>query len=266
MPCRRMRRPRAVLDKYCVTCHNQRAKTAGLTLEGVDLSKISGDAEIWEKVVRKLRTGAMPPAGMPRPEKPVTASVVSWLEAELDRAAIERPNPGRPTLHRLNRAEYRNAIRDLLALDIDAASLLPADSAGYGFDNNADALSLSAALTERYLEAAAKISQMALGHLRGSPASETVYIPTDRDQMVRFSDDLPWGSRGGLAFRYYFPVDGEYEFQIYPAQVGADGNYKVSAGDQIDVSIDGARIWTKSLDGPLFAGSKSRGRRAFGPR
>ena len=128
--------PRAVLDKYCVTCHNQRAKTARLTLEGMDLSKMSGDTEKWEKVVRKLRTGAMPPAGMPRPEKPVTVSVASWLEAALDRAAIERPNPGRPTLHRLNRAEYRNAIRDLLALDIDAASLLPADSAGYGFDNN----------------------------------------------------------------------------------------------------------------------------------
>lgn len=248
--------PRAVLDKYCVTCHNQRSKTAGLALDGMDLSKVSGHAESWEKVVRKLRTGAMPPAGMPRPDKPLAASVVSWLETELDRAAFERPNPGRPTLHRLNRAEYRNAIRDLLALEIDAASLLPADNAGYGFDNNADALSFSAALTERYLEAAAKISQMALGRLRGSPPSETIYVPTDRDQMVRFSDDLPWGSRGGLAFRYYFPVDGEYEFQIFPTQVGADGNYKVSAGDQIDVSIDGARIWTKTLDGPLFTGRK----------
>src|SRR3989454_7562616 len=115
---------RAVLDKYCVTCHNQRAKTAGLALDGMDLSKVSGHAESWERVVRKLRTGAMPPAGMPRPEKPLATSLVSWLETELDRAALERPNPGRPTLHRLNRAEYRNAIRDLLALRIDPASLL----------------------------------------------------------------------------------------------------------------------------------------------
>ena len=213
--------PRAVLDKYCVTCHNQRLKTAGLALDALDLAHVSDRAEAWEAVVRKLRTGAMPPVGLPRPDKPVAAGVVSWIETELDRAALERPNPGRPTLHRLNRAEYRNAIRDLLALDIDAASLLPADSAGYGFDNNADALSLSPALTERYLEAAARISQMALGRARGSPAPETVFIPTDRDQTIRFSEDLPWGSRGGLAFRYYFPVDGEYEFQIRPTQGGA---------------------------------------------
>ena len=122
--------------------------------------------------------------------------------AELDRAALEHPNPGRPTLHRLNRVEYRNAIRDLLALEIDPASLLPADNAAYGFDNNADALSLSPALTERYLGAAAKISQMALGRVRGSPSPETIFVPTDRNQGIRFSDDLPWGSRGGLAVRY----------------------------------------------------------------
>ena len=126
-------------------------------------------------------------------------SVASWLETELDRAALEHPNPGRPTLHRLNRAEYRNAIRDMLALDIDAASLLPADNAAYGFDNNADALSLSPALTERYLGAAAKISQMALARPRGSPTPETFFVPTDRNQGSRVSDDLPFGSRGGLA-------------------------------------------------------------------
>jgi hypothetical protein len=201
----------------------------------------------------------MPPVGLPRPDKPAAAGVVSWVETELDRAASEHPNPGRPTLQRLNRAEYSNAIRDLLGLEIDAATLLPADSAGYGFDNNADALSLSPALTERYLEAAAKVSQMALGRLRGSPAPETVFIPTDRDQTIRFSDDLPWGSRGGLVFRYYFPVDGEYEFQIRPTQGGAGGGYRVASGDQIDVSIDGARVWTKTLTGPQFGG---RGRGA----
>ncbi len=160
--------PRAVFDKYCVTCHNQRVKTAGLALDALDPAQVGEHAEAWEKVVRKLRTGAMPPAGRPRPDKALADSVASSLEAGLDRAAAEHPNPGRPTLHRLNRVEYRNAIRDLLALEIDPAALLPADNAAYGFDNNADALSLSPALTERYLEAAAKISQMALGHLRGS--------------------------------------------------------------------------------------------------
>jgi hypothetical protein len=193
---------------------------------------------------------------LPRPDKATAGEVVSWLERELDRAAVERPNPGRPTLHRLNRSEYHNAIRDLLALDIDAASLLPADSAGYGFDNNADALSSSPLLTERYLEAAAKISQMALGRVRGSPPPESVFVPTDRDQSVRVSDELPWGSRGGLAFHHYFPVDGEYEFQIRPTMGGAGGGYRVAAGDQIDVSVDGVQVWTKKLEGPAFAGRR----------
>jgi mono/diheme cytochrome c family protein len=256
--------PRAVLDKYCFTCHNQRLKTAGLALDALDLGHVSEKAAVWEAVVRKIRTGAMPPAGLPRPDKPAASGVASWIETELDRAALEHPNPGRPTLQRLNRAEYSNAIRDLLGVEFDAAALLPADSAGYGFDNNADALSLSPALTERYLEAAARISQMALGRLRGSPAPETVFIPTDRDQTIRFSDDLPWGTRGGLAFRYYFPVDGEYEFQIRPTQGGAGGGYRVAAGDQIDVSIDGARVWTKTLNGPQFAG-RGRGAPAVDP-
>ena len=244
--------PRAVLDQYCAACHNQSVKTAGLALDALDLTRVSDNAEAWETVVRKIRTGAMPPAGMPRPEKTDADGVVSWLETALDRTAVENPNPGRPTLQRLNRAEYRNAIRDLLALELDVASLLPADSAGYGFDNNADALALSAALTERYLEAAAKISQMALGRVRGSPPPETIFVPTDRNQAVRVSDDLPWGSRGGLAFRYYFPVDGEYEFQIRPKQGGAGGGYIVSGGDQIDASIDDIRVWTKTLTGPGF--------------
>ncbi len=247
--------PRAVLDQYCVACHNQTAKTAGLALDSLDLARVGESAEVWESVVRKIRTGAMPPAGMPRPDKGVSGRVASWLETELDRAAQEHPNPGRPTLHRLNRAEYRNAIRDLLALEIDAASLLPADNAGYGFDNNADALSLSAALMERYLEAAARISQMALGRVRGSPAPETIFVPTDRDQASRVSDNLPWGSRGGLAFRYYFPVDGEYEFQLRPKESGAGGGFMGVTGEphQLDVSLDDAKVWTTTLGGPGFA-------------
>jgi len=172
----------AVLSKYCITCHNQRAKTGGFALDTLPLSDVANHAEAWETVVRKVRTGAMPPVGRARPDKAVADSLVTWIEAELDRAAAERLNPGRPTLARLNRSEYTNAVRDLLAVEVDAASMLPADVAGHGFDNNADALTLSPALTERYLGAAAKISQMVLGRPRGLPTPETFFVPTDRDQ------------------------------------------------------------------------------------
>ncbi|MGH9382843.1 MAG: DUF1592 domain-containing protein [Vicinamibacterales bacterium] len=247
--------PRAVFDKYCVTCHNQRAKTAGLALDTLDVMQVGQHVEVLEKVVRKLRTGAMPPVGRPRPDNALSASVTSWLEASLDRASIAHPNPGRPTLHRLNRVEYRNAIRDMLALEIDPASLLPADNAAYGFDNNADALSLSPALAERYLAAAAKISQMALGHTRGSPTPETVFVPTDRNQGSRFSEDLPWGSRGGSAFRYEFPVDGDYLFQLRLNESGADGGIRGLTAEphQLDVSLDRARVWTTTVGGPDLA-------------
>jgi mono/diheme cytochrome c family protein len=251
--------PRAMLDKYCVTCHNQRLKTAGLAIDALDLAEIGQHAEVFEKMVRKIRTGAMPPAGRPRPDKALADAVASWLEEGLDRAALEHPNPGRPTLHRLNRIEYANAVRDLLALEIDAASLLPADNAAYGFDNNADALSLSPALTERYLGAAAKISEMALGHVRGSASPETVFVPTDRNQGSRFSEDLPWGSRGGLAVRYEFPVDGEYLFQLRLSESGADGGIRGLTAEthQLDVSLDRARVWTTTVGGPEVA--KERG-------
>jgi mono/diheme cytochrome c family protein len=247
--------PRAVLDKYCVTCHNQRLNTAGLALDALDPAQVSEHTEPWEKVVRKIRTGAMPPAGRPRPDKALAESVASWLEGELDRAALEHPNPGRPTLQRLNRVEYRNAVRDVLALEIDPASLLPADNAGHGFDNNADALTLSPALTERYLDAAARVSQMALAHVRGSGAPETVFVPTDRNQGSRFSDDLPWGSRGGLALRYYFPVDGAYLFQLRLNEGGAGGGIMGLTAErhQLEVSIDHAQVWTSTVGGPEFA-------------
>jgi mono/diheme cytochrome c family protein len=250
-----------VFDKYCVGCHNQRVKTAGLALDALDPAQVGEHAEAWEKVVRKLRTGAMPPPGRPRPDKALTDGVAASLEAGLDRAAAEHPNPGRPTLHRLNRVEYRNAIRDLLALEIDPAALLPGDNAAYGFDNNADALSLSPALTERYLEAAARISQMALGHLRGS-APETVYVPTDRNQGIRLGDDQPWGSRGGSTFRYYFPVDGDYLFELQLKESGADGGIVgiTAEPQQLDVSLDRARVWTSMIGGPDLASVRGQDR------
>ena len=239
---------RAVLQQYCVACHNQRARTGGLALDTLDLAHVGERPDVWEQVVRKLRTGAMPPGGRPRPDAAVSNQLVTWLEAELDHAAREHPNPGRPTLHRLKRSEYRNAVRDLLAVDIDA-SLLPADNAAYGFDNNADALTLSSALTERYLGAAAKISQMALGRPRGLPTPETILVPTDRNQGTRLSDDLPFGTRGGTAFRYYFPADGEYLFEMRPRESGVAGGFQGVSDEphQLDVSLDDVILWTGTV-------------------
>ena len=251
--------PRAVLQRYCFTCHNDRARTGGLALDVLDMSGVGEHAEVWEAVIRKLRTGAMPPAGRPRPDRATYDAVVAWLETELDRAARLDPDPGRPTLHRLNRTEYRNAVRDLLAVDIDPA-LLPADNAAYGFDNNADALTLSSALTERYLGAAARIAEMALGRPRGTPAPETFFVPTDRDQDTRVSDDLPFGSRGGTSFRYYFPADGEYEFQMRPKESGVAGGFEGVTAEphELHVSLDGEKVWTGVVQSPPDARGNER--------
>ena len=251
--------PRAVLQRYCFACHNERTLTAGLALDVLDMNRPGEHPEVWEAVINKLRTGAMPPLGRPRPDRATYREVVAWLETELDRAALANPDPGRPTLHRLNRTEYRNAVRDLLAVDIDAA-LLPADNAAYGFDNNADALTLSSSLTERYLGAAARIAEMALGRPRGAPAPETILVPTDRDQGVRISDDLPFGSRGGAAFSYYFPADGEYVFQLRPKESGVAGGFEGVTAEphELHVSIDGARVWTGIVQRPEGARGNER--------
>ena len=254
--------PREVLQRYCFACHNARTRTAGLALDTFDMTQAGDHPEVWEAVVRKLRTGAMPPAGRPRPDRETYDAVVAWLETALDRAAEVRPDPGRPTLHRLNRAEYRNAVRDLLAVEIDVG-LLPADNAAYGFDNNADALTLSPALTERYLGAAARIAELALGRPRGTPAPETILIPTDRDQGIRWSDELPFGSRGGGAFRYHFPADGEYLFEMRPKESGVAGGFLGVTDEphQLDVSIDGGRVWSGIVQRPEGARGDERNRR-----
>ncbi len=254
--------PQDVLQRYCFACHNARARTAGLALDTFDMAQAGDHPAVWEAVVRKLRTGAMPPAGRPRPDRATYDAVVAWLETALDRAAEARPDPGRPTLHRLNRAEYRNAVRDLLAVEIDVG-LLPADNAAYGFDNNADALTLSSALTERYLGAAARIAELALGRPRGTPAPETILIPTDRDQGVRWSDELPFGSRGGGAFRYHFPADGEYRFEMRPKESGVAGGFLGITDEphQLDVSIDGDRVWSGVVERPEGVRGDERNRR-----
>jgi mono/diheme cytochrome c family protein len=258
----------ATVQKYCAGCHNEKVKSGGLALTTFDMARVTENPEVWEHVIRKVRTGAMPPAGRPRPDKAVAGNLVAYLETELDKAALAHPNPGRPALARLNRAEYRNAIRDLLALEIDAASMLPNDIAGHGFDNNADALTLTPMLTERYLGAAAKISQMALARPRGVPMPETFFVPTDRDQSVRVSDDLPLGSRGGTALRYYFPADGEYLFELRPKESGAGGGFEGITAEphQLDIAIDNVKMATATLGGPEFERRRGGGAAADYPR
>jgi hypothetical protein len=207
----------STVDRYCVSCHNSRAKTtataSGVVFDGIDPARIADDSAMWEKVIRKLRTRSMPPTGVPRPDESTYTALVSHLESTLDRAAAAHPNPGRPAVHRLNRAEYANAIRDLLALEVDPAALLPPDDSVNGFDNNADMLSVSPALLERYLAAAATISAIAVGSPNIAASSETYRIRGDASQTGR-NEALPPGTRGGLMARHTFPLDGEYVIKI----------------------------------------------------
>ena len=207
--------PQLFLSKYCFTCHNQRLRTAGLALDKENPLQAGKSAEVWEKVVHKIRAGEMPPAGLPRPDRRTTQAFLTFLETGLDRSADVNPNPGRIPVHRLNRTEYVNAIRDLLALDVDGRSLLVADDVDqHGFDNIAGVLSVSPALMEQYMAAARKISRLAVGDPSIVPVYETYSIPSTLGQDQRMGEDLPFGSRGGLAIRHRFPVDGEYAIKI----------------------------------------------------
>lgn len=205
---------KAIVDQYCVTCHNQRLKTGGLALDAADVSNVGSHPEVWEKVARKLRAGLMPPAGSRRPGQPTTDRLRVWLEAELDRAAAAAPNPGRTeSLHRLNRAEYRNAIRDLLALDVDVASLLPVDESSYGFDNMAGVQRMTPTLMERYLSVAQKVSRVAVGTPTSAPDA-VVFRAADQARQDDTLDGLPFGTRGGLSVRHVFPTDGAYDLRV----------------------------------------------------
>ena len=234
---------RAVLNKYCVTCHNERLKTAGLALDTVNIDDIGGGAEVWEKVLLKLRTGAMPPLNLPRPDQRMHDALTGWLEAELDRAAALKPYPGRVAVHRLNRGEYANAIRDLLALEIDSRSILvDEDPAETGFDNTAGSLSVSPVLVERYISAARKVSRLAIGDSPAAALFDTYRVAKMMNQDERLSEDLPFASRGGIAVRHRFPVDGEYivkirlHSQLYQYILG------LGRPHPLEVRLDGARI------------------------
>ena len=238
---------RAVLDRYCVTCHNERLKTANLMLDKMDVEKVPSQSEVWEKVIRKLRTGTMPPSGVPRPDQSTYDSFATYLETSIDRSAAAKPNPGRAAaIHRLNRAEYANAIRDLLALEIDGESLLPADESSSGFDNNADVLAVSPAVLDRYMSAARQISRLAVGDPQVRPDSRTFTLPDALVQDERMSEDLPFGSRGGIAIRHNFPVDGDYVIKIGLRKSAAPNSRGTVIGlsepHQLDVRVDGVKV------------------------
>jgi hypothetical protein len=240
---------RALLDKYCVTCHSDKLKTGGLTLQSADLSKVAENADIWEKVIKKVRVEAMPPQGMPRPDKATLNLFASSLENAIDTQAALRPNPGHSTLHRLNRSEYANAIRDLLALDVDPASLLPPDDESYGFDNIADVLKTSPALLERYMSASWNISRLAVGDPTIGPTSNIYRARADLSQNGHL-DGLPLGTRGGILVKHNFPLDGEYLIKVRLWRVTADMIRGLEDRHQVEISVDGKRARLATIGGP----------------
>ena len=239
---------RQVLDRYCVTCHNERVQTANLSLETASLDQVGEDAEIWEKVLVKLRTRSMPPLQRPRPELATYEAFVRWLETGIDRAAAAHPNPGRPTVRRLNRSEYANAIRDLLAVEVDGAALLPADDMAYGFDNNADMQTLSAGLLERYMSAASTIGRLAVGDATIRPGLETYTVSLMDAQASRASEALPFGTRGGTVIRHHFPLDADYVVRISSQQAIGGGVRPPKEPEQLEVRLDGVQVHVFTLE------------------
>ena len=232
--------PSATLNKYCVGCHNDKARTGGLSLQSMNLANPTRDAETWEKVIRKLRTGAMPPPGLPRPDQEATNGLASYLETSLDRAAAATPNPGHASMHRLNRTEYANAIHDLLGLNIDSAALLPPDDESNGFDNIADVLRMSPSLMERYLSASWNISREAVGDMNIASSTTTYRVRPDLSQDQHI-EGLPLGTRGGIVVKHYFPLDAEYIIKVRLWRNTFDLMRGMEDPHQIEISIDGRR-------------------------
>ncbi len=240
--------PRALLDKYCVTCHNQKAKTAGLMLDKMDVDHAPEGAEVWEKVIRKLKGGMMPPQGMPRPDQAATEGFVANLETALDREAVAHPNPGRASLHRLNRTEYGNVIRDLLDLDVDVSALLPADDEANGFDNIADVLKVSPSLLEQYLTASRQISRLAIGDSDIKTVSQVYQLPPDLPQDDHI-EGLPLGTRGGILIHHNFPLDAQYEFSVGMLRNIVGYITGLEFAHQLEITIDGQRIFLAPVGG-----------------
>jgi len=258
---------RALLDQYCIACHNQaivnspavdgesllstQLRDLGLTLDQENVDDVSENPEVWEKVVRKLRVGVMPPPDNPRPDVASYNNFRRWLESELDNAGAMNANPGRTqAFHRLNQTEYRNVVRDLLALDIDVSEMIPPDAPDqYGFDNNAEVLSLSPSLMERYVSAAHKVAELAVGAAPRSTSIKTYEVPLNLIQDDRLSEDLPFGSRGGAAIKHTFPVDGDYRIKVLLQTNYVDFVRGIDQPHEIEISLDGERLGAYDFGG-----------------
>jgi mono/diheme cytochrome c family protein len=240
----------ALVQKYCITCHNARAKTGGLTLEGIDPARVASDAEhaeLWEKVALKLRGGMMPPQGMPRPDEATIEGFATRIEKALDSQALRSPDPGHKPVHRLNRTEYGNAVRDLLDLEIDASAFLPADDESHGFDNIAGVLRISPSLLEQYLGAARQISSLAVGSDK-ELVNLSFRIPPD-DSQEDHVEGLPLGTRGGLLFRHNFPQDAEYDFSVFLLRNIVGYMIGLEFGHTVEISVDGERVFAVEVGG-----------------
>ena len=240
---------KALVDRYCVSCHNDRLRTGDVSLEVVDFTNLAVNADVLERAVRKMGAGAMPPQGLPRPDPETHAALVTWLATGLDAAAADHPDPGRAILRRLNRTEYANAIRDLLDLDVDVSALLPVDNSSYGFDNIADVLGVSPVLMERYLTAARRISAVAVGDAAEIPVTDAVYRTRPDLSQDRYIDGLPFGTRGGLLATHTFPVDAEYVFRLYPLQTTVSNIRGLQDPHDIILLIDGDEVARATIGG-----------------
>lgn len=255
---------RALVDRYCVVCHNETTRSGGFAIDKLDLAHPGENAKAWEKVVRKIRAGMMPPSGMPRPDRATLDGFAAKLEAALDQAAAAKPNPGTTGVHRLNRTEYANSIRDLLDLEIDPTTLLPADDSSEGFDNIADALSISPALLERYVAAATKLSRLAVGDPGTTPFTAMYRVPSDLSQTDHI-EGLPLGTRGGILVRNVFPLDAEYAIKIHAKAANIGLGSPGFLDEEIEVTLNGERIKvakaapTLDLRIPIKAGPQELG-------
>ncbi|HSC16215.1 MAG TPA: DUF1592 domain-containing protein [Gammaproteobacteria bacterium] len=237
-----------VVETYCLECHDAAGREAGLTLENVDLDDVAAHPELFETVARKLRGRQMPPPGGPRPDAKTYDGFAAYLERRLDEAALASPEPGQASIHRLNRTEYGNAVRDLLALEVDASELLPADDEGYGFDNIADVLRVSPSLLEQYLSASAKIAALAVGDPE-APAVTAVYrAPSDLAQGVHV-EGMPLGTRGGIKIRHYFPLDAEYQFDVFLLRNIVGYMTGLEWAHELEIAVDGQRIFLAQVGG-----------------
>jgi hypothetical protein len=239
---------RATVTKYCVTCHNDRTKAGGLALDKMDFDDIPAGAAVWEKSVKKMRVGMMPPPAAAQPDAATRASLISWLTTTLDRTAIEKPNPGRPVLHRLNRAEYANAVRDLLALEVDPSTLLPPDDSAYGFDNVGDVLGMSPVLLERFMEAANKVGALAIGDPEIGTAADVFHIRQDASQDTHV-EGLPIGTVGGILAKVTLPLDAEYQIAVKMFRTNLGVMRGLEYEHEMEYTVDGARVHTFRMGG-----------------